>query len=103
MARTTLATTNARLDSVEAKLDRLIAALETKAPAKKVTRKVTTTKAKATKALTKGTRKAFIAAASKDGYDFEGFSTKALAFYAVENNYAPKGFHIGEGYLAMFS
>lgn len=101
MARTTLATTNARLDSVEAKLDRLIAALETKAPAKKVTRKAPVVTSghtftgervsNGTRKLTKGNRKAFIAA---HGWAKPGMSTSMLRNAVAQGSKVNKGWNV---------
>lgn len=102
--------TNARLDALEARFDRLeallVASLDAKAPAKTVrTKKPAQPKADPKpgtgKALTKATRRAFIAACAKDGYDCEGWSTWELAYWAISIGYAPKGFYVGERYAEM--
>lgn len=57
------------------------------------------------KALTKETRKAFVAAAlNQSKADFRNCSTKAIAAMCVENPaLVPAGFRIGAGYSAMFA
>jgi hypothetical protein len=120
--RPTLKSTNARIDSLESKLDLILARLEPSAPAK-VTRKAdlaaqiahkpTASGARkvlkargqaAPKALCKATRKAFIAAAAKEGTDFGSWSTKAIAAACVEDpSLVPSGFRIGEGYAALYA
>jgi septal ring-binding cell division protein DamX len=118
--RVTLKSTNLRIDSLDSKLDAILAALSPEAPAKaprkaatrKVTRKPVARKAPARKApakkvalrpLSKKSRVAFVAAARKEGVDFSGQSTKAIAEFCVTEGYAPKGFTIGAGYTALFS
>lgn len=107
MARTTLAqyaaTTDARLESIEAGIAQLLAASVTAdqpARTRKAQPKADRKPVTSAKALTKRTRKAFIAASE---YDFAGWSTKDIAHFCVEQGYAPKGFVIGEGYTALFS
>lgn len=108
MARTTLATTNARIDSLKAdqsrleeKLDRLLAYHEASAPAKPVVRRTAKPQPKADAKVKTFRRKdldAFRRAAAKDGYDFDGWSALAVAGFCVETGYSPKGWVIGEGY-----
>jgi len=59
-------------------------------------------KAKTTgKALTRKTLDGFKRAAKKDGYDLTGLSTWDVAYWAVDNGYSPKGFHVGPRYTEM--
>ena len=108
--RVTLASTNARIDSLESKLDAILAHLEPKAPAKpqpkaaKAPKKAAPKKPqpKADRKLCKATRLAFIAAAAKQGVDFSGWSTKAIAGACIDDpSLVPAGFAIGEGYKAL--
>jgi hypothetical protein len=104
--RSSLSSTNARIDSLEAKLDQVLAALQGGSAATPAAPKAP----KAPKAeksakptyLRQSTRKAFIAASE---YDLTGWSTKEIAAYAVNVNadIIPAGFAIGEGYTALVS
>jgi len=95
-----------RFDSVEAKLDRLLAHLEPAAPAK-VTRPKAEPKARrAAKpqvkavTLTRKTRKAFAAKAPWAAH----LGTSTIAAMCVEDpSLVPAGFVIGEGYKALFA
>ena len=102
------------LESSVANIERMVAQLvQAQQPAKVARPKAVTAKAakrtvrkpqpKADLALCKATRVRFVAAAAKEGWDFAGMSTKAIAAMCVEADYAPKGFHIGAGYTQMFS
>lgn len=86
--RTTLATTNARIDSLEAKLDRILAAIEPTAPAKT---RVSAPKAepKATKVLTRKR-----AAALRTRYAKYSGLTRAQMLEA-----GLKGYHLPTGAL----
>lgn len=109
--RNTVASAHARIDALDAKLDRILAVLDpaavakpAKAPAK--ARKAAKPKASAkpvtAKALCKATRLAFIAAAKAEGTDFAHMSTKAIAAMCIEEPaLVPAGFRIGEGYAAL--
>lgn len=106
--RTNLTTTNARIDSLEAKLDLILAALDPQAPAKAVAKpkasaKKATKAPKVTKALCKATRVGFIAAAQAQGLaDFSGMSTKTIALMCLEDEaLVPAGYRLGEGYRAL--
>ena len=113
--RVTLKSTNLRIDAIDAKLDAILAALDSKAPAKTV-RKAPAKKAPAKKAavakpvktvryLCKTTRVDFVAAAlEQDLADFTGWSTKAIAKACLDCEAAiPAGFGIGEGYRDLFA
>lgn len=110
MARTTLATTNARIDSLESKIDMVIAGLGLSDPAKPV-RKAPARKAPAkpavvltlghdfvgdrvgtgTRKLTKGNRKAFIAA---HAWAKPGTSTSALRNMVAAGSKVNKGWSV---------
>lgn len=68
--------------------------------ARKASKKSTKT-AKTVTCLTKGTRKAFVAQAKREGVDFDGYSTWEIAYHCVAEGYAPKGFRIGERYTEL--
>lgn len=76
------------------------------APVKASTKASTRTK-KASKApskdvfLTSKSRKAFVAAASKAGYDFEGFSTWECAYAVVTEGITVPGFVVGPRYTEL--
>lgn len=104
----------ARFDSLDSKLDRLIALHESADAPAKVARpkaepkarkaakpQVRTPKAPAkTVTLTRKTRSAFVAKAPWA----QGLSTQAIAAMCVEDpSLVPAGFAVGEGYKAMFA
>lgn len=55
----------------------------------------------ASKALTKRTREAYVAACEAEGYEVSGWSTWDLAYWSVSLGYAPKGFYVGERYTEL--
>lgn len=76
---------------------------EPKARAARTTRTAPKAQAKVT-LLRQSTRKAFIAAALKEGVDYTGFSTKDIAASVVAGlGTVPAGFEVGAGYRALFA
>lgn len=95
---------------MEALLEQLVAAqtkpakvARPKAVTRKAVKRTTKPQPKADLALCKATRLRFIAAAAKEGVDFGGMSTKAIAAMCCEDpSLVPAGFRIGEGYAAIY-
>lgn len=117
-----MSTNTARISALETAVanlaegqNRILALLEAGQPAK-VTRPKAAAKRKPARkaapkaqpkadlALCKATRVRFVEAAAREGVDFAGMSTKAIAAMCVEDpSLVPAGFRIGDGYAALYA
>lgn len=112
-AQTDMGELRSEIRDIARSVEVLVAALQPAAPAKPAARKPAPKARKAAakpkasvkvRALCKDTRKAFVAAAAKEGVDFGSWSTKAIAAACVEDpSLVPAGFRIGEGYAALYA